>query len=192
MSAVFVDSTLSDLHRQRLQEERTVTFVGWLSNEEASRSNSCSSQRLERSSASSNSSRCAPAHDRSRTSPLLPCLHVRESFRTWLWHPCQTYIFSTKFRGFEHLHQSLERGELPVASVSDVWAVSSSFAVCCLPLKMKSLTGSDVGSLPVDLSRFKSSSKPRGKVFQPSISAIPTLVFSKECAGSELRWAQNL
>ena len=113
MSAVFVDSTLSDLHRQRLQEERTVTFAACLSNEEASRSNSCSSRglpvRMQRSSASLNSSRCAPVHDRSRTSPLLPCLRVRESFRTWLWHPGQTYIFSTKFRGFEHLHQSLER-----------------------------------------------------------------------------------
>ena len=45
--------------------------------------------------------------------PLLPCLRVRErSCRTWLWHPCQAHLFSTKFRGFDCLHHSFARDDV--------------------------------------------------------------------------------
>ena len=41
---------------------------------------------------------------------------------------------------------------------------------------MVSLMGSDIQSLPVDPSRFRSPSKPRGRVFDASICASPVLV----------------
>ena len=119
-------------------------------------------------------------NDRSRTSHI--CFRGFASRRDRSELGCGILARRTSSpRRSEDLNICINRSSVAMPTAgersSDLSLVSSSFPVCCLvPLDMINLTKSDVESLPVDPSKFKSSSKRGRIVFGLDTSAIPRLL----------------
>ena len=194
-----VDGVLGDLHRQRLQEQCTVTCVDGCTTKRnlssncvspmpasSSPLNSCSRGfpvRMCKSIASSNPSRCAPAHDRSRTS--YHCFLAFASKRDRSEPGCGVLDKRASSPHSEDLNSCTSRSKCGDVDCclwrqlrSGLTRVARFSFVCCLlpflPGRI-SLAMSDVARFSVDPWRFKSSSKQGGRVLDPSISVIPRL-----------------